>query len=1069
MGVHLIPTKVTIPKRAPGVVRRPRLIDFLHENLERKLLLVTAPAGYGKTTLLVDFAGDVDLPVCWYTLDEGDRDPSTFLAHLVASIRQKFQKFGERSMSLSESGTLSARAAAAALVADMVNDIAEYFVLILDDWHSVGEDATIRDRLDQLLHYLPEHAHLIVAGRTLPRGPLVRLAAQSAVAGLGPNDLRFTPAEVRELLASKYDLQVTDDQANKLVEESEGWITGILLTSQAMWQGLLAGLIYAAGAPGALYDYLAGEVFDRLSPPLRRFLLESAVLRQFTAPLCDELRGVPGSLVWIEQAEARNLFLTRVVADGETWFRYHHLFREFLLARFKRDDATGFARLHLRSGELFESRQQPEEAVEHYLAAGAPARAARVMDANARSLYIAGRTQTLLRWVEFLPADLHPTAPELILFQGQTLMERGRSAEALPVLQQAEATFRARGDIVGQIRALLSQGWAHHARGRLHDAQEIGQEVLKRISETSVDTPVWEAQALRLIGTVYSSMGQWQNGEKCLAQALTLFRQSDSDKRRAYNLGRTLHDLAYTLRFMGRLEEAAALEAESLMLWREIGNPGPLAGSLNNAGYDRFLAGDYDGALTLYAEALTKAEEAEDRRFQAFVMEGIAATRRERGEFQRAIEIYEEVFDIANAIGDQSLVSWVLDGLGHAHRLAGNLDRAMSLFEQSRSLAKREGIGSQITLSMASIGIVRVEQGKATDGLAYLERASNALRAEDSHLDLPRVLFWLALAYYQDGQHSLARESLAEMMRLGSRLGCRPFSLAEGRRAMALLIWGADQFDSDSRLRVWLDGLRAEAAAPPREVKPEVVARPRIEVRAFGPGQVFRDGQPLAASEWGGSAIARELLFYLLERSPQSKEKIGAIIWPDLSPARMTNAFHAAKYRARRALGAEFVIFEDDSYRIDPAAGISYDVAEFERLLDSARRRAADDPERVTELGQAVALYTGEYLTGVYSDWPMERRQALQTRYFDALNQLVDTVLRGREFERALALCRRGIELDYFREELHQGLIRSLAETGRRAEALAHYRTFAQRLQRELGAAPAQATRDLIDHIRARR
>ena len=447
MAIHLIPTKIIIPKRAPGVIRRQRLIDFLHENLERRLVLVTAPAGYGKTTLLVDFANDVDFPVYWYTLDEGDRDPSTFVAHLVAAIRQKYPKFGERSTSLSESGMLSARAMAGALAADMVNDVPEYFVLILDDWHLVGEETSVRDLLDHLLRYLPEHAHLIVAGRTLPRGPLVRLAAQDAVAGLGSNDLRFTATEVRELLAKRYDLHITDEQAVKLIAESEGWISGILLTSQNMWRGLLAGLIHAADSGGTLYDYLAGEVFDHLSLPLRRFLLESAVPRQFTAPMCDEVRGVPGSGVWIDQVEARSLFLTRVVADGETWYRYHHLFREFLLTRFQRGDAAGFARLQLRAGEWFEARQQPEESVEHYLASGAPERAARVMDAHARGLFRAGRIQTLLRWVELLPADLHARAPELVLFQGQALFERGKPAEALPVLEKAEAAFRARTDL----------------------------------------------------------------------------------------------------------------------------------------------------------------------------------------------------------------------------------------------------------------------------------------------------------------------------------------------------------------------------------------------------------------------------------------------------------------------------------------------------------------------------------------------------------------------------------------------------------------------------------------------
>jgi len=207
MPVSIIPTKLIIPQRAPGVIHRMRLIDYVHESLGRKLLLVTAPAGYGKTTLLVDFANDSELPVCWYTLDESDRDPGTFQSYLIAALCQKFPQFGKRSQPLAEHGPAAAHAMAAALVADRVEAIPDYFVLVLDDWHLVSDEAPIIELLDQLLRYLPEHAHIIAAGRPLLRGPLVRLAAQGAVAGLGSSDLRFTADEVREVLAAKYRLR----------------------------------------------------------------------------------------------------------------------------------------------------------------------------------------------------------------------------------------------------------------------------------------------------------------------------------------------------------------------------------------------------------------------------------------------------------------------------------------------------------------------------------------------------------------------------------------------------------------------------------------------------------------------------------------------------------------------------------------------------------------------------------------------------------------------------------------------------------------------------------------------
>ena len=316
MSGNFIPTKVIIPRRAPDVIRRPRLIDALHESLERRLILVSAPAGYGKTTLLVDFANDVDLPVCWYSLDESDRDPGTFLAHLIASIRRQFPNFGVRSTAVSTGSVISARAAAGALTADMVDDVSEYFVWILDDWHLVEEAAAIREILEHLLRYAPEHAHLILASRVLPRKPLVKLVAHSAAAGLGSSDLRFTASEVRELLATKFQMEIGEEEAARLVDVSEGWITGILLTSHGMLREMLSGLAQAMADRRTLYEYLADEVFERLSLPLRRFLLAAAVPSQFTIAMCDELLGVSEPAVWIGQAETRGMFLTRVVVDG---------------------------------------------------------------------------------------------------------------------------------------------------------------------------------------------------------------------------------------------------------------------------------------------------------------------------------------------------------------------------------------------------------------------------------------------------------------------------------------------------------------------------------------------------------------------------------------------------------------------------------------------------------------------------------------------------------------------------------------------------------------------------------
>jgi len=1062
MSVSIIPTKIIIPKRPGGVLRRPRLTDYLHENLERKLMLVTAPAGYGKTTLLIDFAQDVEMPVCWYTLDEGDRDMAVFLAYLVASLQRHFPRFGQRIRPLVESGVPGPAAAAAALVADMVSDIPEYFILVLDDWHLVSDEGPIRELLDHVLRYLPEHAHLIVAGRTLLRGPLIRLAAQGAVAGIGSADLRFTGDEVREVLASRFGLSITAEQATRFALEAEGWITAILLTSSSVWQDVLGRLAQVRDSAGALYEYLASEVFDRLEPALQEFLLASAVPRQFTAELCNELCCGGEAADWIEQIEARNLFLIQLDDASERWYRYHHLFREFLLMRLQRQPGR-FAQVQRSAGKVFEARQQPEEAVDHFLAAGEPELAAHIMQTMARQLFISGRRQTLRTWFEQLPIQYHVLAPELLLSQGQALLETGQAAQATSILQQAEAGFQAQTDLFGQVRAKLLQGWTYHARGRYSDGLQLAHELLPQLN--AVQEPLLTAEALRLIGTNYYGRGDWTAAEQPLEQALAIYRRAPADSRRTFSLGRTLEDLANVLRTTGRLEEAATLQAEALTLWRQIGNPGPLARCLNNLGYDRYVAGDYDGALALYTEALARAEEAEDQHNRAYLLDGIAAAHRDRGDSEHAINLYRQALNLANELGDQAIMSWLLNGLGHAYRLTDDLERAQSLFEQARSLAEREGIHANANHALASIGIAKVEQGQVAAGLADLNRAIDALRQSDSYLDLGRMLLWQAHAHYLNQNELAAKLCLTEMVRLGHRLGCPPFALAEGRRAVVLLKWGAAQVD-DRLLNQWMTTFQAASVEPQPQVVVAVI-QPRIEVRAFGAGQVWRDGHVLSSAEWGGSALARELFFFLLEQTPQRRDEIGAIFWPSLSPGRMTSSFHAAKYKARRALGVEFAVFDDDCYQINPDMNVWYDVAEFRRLVASARSRVAGDPDRVTEFQQALNLYIGPYLADSYAEWPTQSRERLQAQFFELVRTLVDDLLALRQYSDALVAAQRGLEQDYYREDLHQVVMRCLVEIGQSARALAHYDKMSRRLMKDLGTRPSPDIRVFAKQIRA--
>ena len=316
---RIIVTKILVPRKRQGIFHRSRLTNFLHDQVERKLILISAAPGCGKTSLLIDFAHNTDLPVCWLALDETDRDTTTLFEYVIASIRQRFPTFGERSQTLLR-GMAGAVPDAQSMVTVLVNEIydtiPEYFVLIIDDYHLAESSQAVQIFFDLFLRYLPENCHILLSSRAMPALPLVRLAAYQEVAGLGTADLGFTAQEIQGLFQNQYNLYLPDETAAGLAHESDGWITGILLTAQTFWRGLVENLAHVRGTPEQIFEYLAREVFSQQPAEIRRFLQDSSVLRQLNPDLCDELLGIRNSRDLIEWIEQRNLFLTRLEGQG---------------------------------------------------------------------------------------------------------------------------------------------------------------------------------------------------------------------------------------------------------------------------------------------------------------------------------------------------------------------------------------------------------------------------------------------------------------------------------------------------------------------------------------------------------------------------------------------------------------------------------------------------------------------------------------------------------------------------------------------------------------------------------
>jgi LuxR family transcriptional regulator, maltose regulon positive regulatory protein len=437
----LLATKLHVPGPRPGFLPRQRLLERLADGTARELTLVCAPAGFGKTSLLGDWARRGPQPVAWLSLDVGDNDPVRFWRYIAVALDQVCEGVGERVAAL-----LRGPPSLEAVVAVVVNALAgqaDQVALVVDDYHLI-EALAVHDSLGMLLERQPAQLRLVLASRTDPPLPLARLRARGQLTELRERDLRFTSEETALLLGEAMGLELSAGSVAALSARTEGWVAGLQLAGLSLrGHADPAGFVATfTGSHRYVLDYLTEEVLARQPEELVRFLLETSVLARLNGPLCEAVTGRADSQALLEAIERANLFLIPL-DEVRGWWRYHHLFADLLQARLHRQQPERVPELHRAAVAWLERHGLADEAIRHALAAGDMEWASRLVERHADALTLRFEGATLLRWIAALPADLVRSRPRLCLIQAWTALMGGRVDEAEALVTQAERAFDA--------------------------------------------------------------------------------------------------------------------------------------------------------------------------------------------------------------------------------------------------------------------------------------------------------------------------------------------------------------------------------------------------------------------------------------------------------------------------------------------------------------------------------------------------------------------------------------------------------------------------------------------------
>jgi LuxR family maltose regulon positive regulatory protein len=441
----LLVTKLYIPRLDTELLVRPHLMERLKQAADQPLVVISAPAGWGKTTLVAEWVRQAGHPVGWVSLDEGDNDLARFWLHLIAALQQIQPGVGEAALSwfyAREAPPIEVR------LEMLINDLAltdEAFLLVLDDYHLIHSQV-IHDSLTFLIENLPPNVHLILTSRSDLPFSRARWRTRRRLVELDSQDLRFSPEECAHFLHRGMGLDLTPEQIATLIDRTEGWIAGIQLAALAL-QGTASlqertevdDFIFGLSASSRyIFDYLGEEVLAGQKPEIQKFLLETSVLERMSSDLCRAVTGDRESQRILQRLEQSKLFII-ALDEEQRWFRYHHLFRDFLSSQLTRAQPNIVSGLHRRAAQWYAAREMPYDAVPHALAAQDYELAGRIMMQYANPLWQREEFMTLHGWLEALPRELRERHPDLCLFQAWSLFIISGLEKKLDLLVRAEA------------------------------------------------------------------------------------------------------------------------------------------------------------------------------------------------------------------------------------------------------------------------------------------------------------------------------------------------------------------------------------------------------------------------------------------------------------------------------------------------------------------------------------------------------------------------------------------------------------------------------------------------------
>ncbi len=1042
---HEFKYAITPPEFDPAKLHRARLVDLIHANLPSRLIVVIAPAGYGKTTLLADFTAHTEFRVCWVRISEADQDPSRFAEVLCASLTKRFRRL--RGLFDTIAFASYPPKALARAVLDVIGErVSDPFVIILDDAHLLNPSKDALEFIDTLIAEGPDRMTVMATGRELPDISLAKLVVDRQMAGLGANDLALSREELETLAKEQMDVELSSSDLDAIISETEGWIVGVLFS------GIL---FHDVGLPSLhqkslVHEYLASMVFEQLPQEKQQFVIEAAVLPVMTACSCDATLNRKDSQQQLDALIQKGAFIT---ASGTVprSYTFHPIYREFLLEILSKRDPDLTRSLRKRGADYYADQNSPALAVELYLEADEVNTVIQLVESECRQLFEHGRFALLKKWSDRMK-ELERATPKLDVHLAIAMVDKGELDSAEQLLEHAAKSLEVKPS-PGK-RSLLAQleivrGRIALERSLLDDAREAvdrALDILPKRGAASRRADCYRIHALAL----YQMGDHSQEAEIFALRAVDLLLKTKDE----YLLANVYLDLSMIQQDCGKphLSRQSCHQAQKLL--KNFRSSLPLAICLNNMAVFNHQSGSYDDAIEQFQDGLKHAHRAASPRYEMLILFGQADLFNDLGVFKLAGNLYGRGLTLAGELNNQSFFQYGCIGTAIVHRRNGSLIASQEWLDRAKNIKGAQRELSNIAIQEAAIqsfSFTEIDPKKIKE--IKKEHTSSSRRSQ-----LAMSQYFLARSDYVHGRLKSANRRFIKALDLVEELGAEQLIAAELMHDTEMRTnYLSKTVDHPVIHQVLhrIEIMQAVARKYGEEKQPDKAAT--LVMRAMGKTEIQFRGKKVTRLR----PLARQLLFYLVDQGPVARDHILEVFWPDTTIGKQIASLYTLTHNLRDKFQQNLIMIEGGRYQVNPEIHVEYDVAEFERSVDVAKALGRGDPRRYFAYEEATQSYRGGFLVEYVSDWTVDRSRALQQIYLEILADHSEEALSIGKLREAADSLRKALEIDPYRDDLNHMYLETLGQIGHRSEIIRHYEQYTRILRDELDLPPSDEISNL--------